>query len=76
VEYNQELFDAAQPILPNTMSLHSADFIQWTDAKTYDLIIGNPPYVTKLNQNEIAFYQQNYSTISILICLRYPFEKF
>ncbi len=29
----------------------------------FDVVIGNPPYVTKLNQDEIVFYQQNYSTI-------------
>jgi hypothetical protein len=29
----------------------------------FDVVIGNPPYITKLNQDEIAFYQQNYSTI-------------
>jgi len=54
VEYNQELFDAAQPILPNTMSLHNADFIQWTDAKTYDLIIGNPPYFVMKTKEKFA----------------------
>lgn len=29
----------------------------------FDVVIGNPPYVTKLNQDEIVFYQQNFSTI-------------
>jgi len=29
----------------------------------FDVIIGNPPYVTKLIQEEIFFYQNNYSTI-------------
>jgi adenine-specific DNA-methyltransferase len=29
----------------------------------FDVVIGNPPYVTKLNQEEIKFYQFNYITI-------------
>ncbi len=29
----------------------------------FDVLIGNPPYVTKLNPDEIVFYQGNYTTI-------------
>jgi hypothetical protein len=29
----------------------------------FDIIIGNPPYVTKLQETEILYFQQNYTTI-------------
>ena len=33
------------------------------DFMGFDVVIGNPPYVTKLNHEEIIFYQKNFTTI-------------
>ena len=45
VEYNKTIFHAIKDLtFKNTVNLHNSNFITFKPNKTYDLIIGNPPY--------------------------------
>jgi adenine-specific DNA-methyltransferase len=45
IEYNNKIFDAIKNLtFKNTVNLINTDFIQYIPNKSYDLIIGNPPY--------------------------------
>jgi hypothetical protein len=45
IEYNKKIFDAIKDLtFKNKVNLYNSDFITFKPNKTYDLIIGNPPY--------------------------------
>lgn len=45
VEYNSKLYDSIHALkFKNDVTLHKADFIKYKPNKSYDLVIGNPPY--------------------------------
>jgi len=35
----------------------------WNEKKGFDVIIGNPPFVAKINQEDSAYFRKNYKTI-------------
>jgi hypothetical protein len=45
IEYNKKVFDSVKDLtFKNMVNLINSDFIQFKPIKSYDLIIGNPPY--------------------------------
>jgi adenine-specific DNA-methyltransferase len=44
VEINSDTVAAVQPNLPAAIRILQADFLQWSPAERFDIIMGNPPY--------------------------------
>ena len=44
IEYNETIFNSIKHYSNDNINLINADFILYNDEKTYDLIIGNPPF--------------------------------
>lgn len=58
IEYNKTIYDSIKDMASDTLELLNQDFLKYKTDKTYDLIIGNPPYyVMKKNDVNKEYYK-------------------
>ena len=57
IEYNKTIFDSIAHFSKENINIINHDFLTFTNPKTYNLIIGNPPYfVLKKNEVDSDYY--------------------
>lgn len=58
IEYNQTIFNSIKQYSNDNINLINTDFLLYNDNKTYDLIIGNPPFfVMKLKEVNKKYHE-------------------
>ena len=52
IEFNKTIYDAIRSFEKTNIKLYNEDYLTFDNSKTYDLIIGNPPYFV-MKKNEV-----------------------